>query len=211
MALPPGYAIAGDSSLPAMEAFSGVPSGTNTTSSVDHSHWSPSLSASLYKIDSWAAPYFSVNSSGNISVSPHGAETFPHQGINLMKVVKKVSELKFSGELGLQFSLIVRFPDVLKNSLESLQAAFDSAILSQGYDSYYQGVYPVKCNQDRFVGEGIVEFGSPFRFGLEAGSKTELLLPMTCLCKSNPEDFLVCNGYKDVEYISLSLIARNSI
>nr|DAD40437.1 TPA_asm: hypothetical protein HUJ06_014760 [Nelumbo nucifera] len=207
-AFPPGYAIAGDSSLPAPEAFSGVPPATNTTSSVDHSHWSPSLSASLYKIDSWGAPYFSVNSSGNISVSPHGAETLPHQEIDLMKVVKKVSEPKFSGGLGLQFPLIVRFPDVLKNRLESLQSAFDSAILSQGYGSHYQGVYPVKCNQDRFVVEDIVEFGSPFRFGLEAGSKPELLLAMSCLCKGNPEAFLVCNGYKDAEYISLALIAR---
>nr|DAD46961.1 TPA_asm: hypothetical protein HUJ06_016898 [Nelumbo nucifera] len=206
---PPGYAIAGDSSLPAPEAFSGVPPATNITPSVlDHSPWSPSLSASLYKIDGWGVPYFSVNSSGNISVRPHGAETLHHQEIDLMKVVKKASEPKSSGGLGLQFPLIVRFPDVLRHRVESLQAAFDFAIHSQGYDSHYQGVYPVKCNQDRFVVEDIVEFGSPFRFGLEAGSKPELLLAMSCLCKGNPEAFLICNGYKDSEYISLALIAR---
>ncbi|XP_043697338.1 arginine decarboxylase-like [Telopea speciosissima] len=204
-AILPGYALAGDGSLPVPEIFSGAPSATNTTSSL---HWSPSLSASLYRIDRWGPPYFSVNSSGNITVRPYGADTLPHQEIDLMKVVKKVSEPKSAGGLGLQFPLIVRFPDVLKNRLESLQSAFDYAIQSQGYESHYQGVYPVKCNQDRFVVEDIVEFGSSFRFGLEAGSKPELLLAMSCLCKGSPEAFLVCNGFKDAEYISLALIAR---
>ena len=125
-----------------------------------------------------------------------------------MKVVKKVSDPKSSGGLGLQLPLIVRLPDVLKNRLESLQSAFDYVIQSLGYESHYQGVYPVKCNEDRFVVEDIVKFGSAFRFGLEAGSKPELLLAMSCLCKGNPESFLVCNGFKDCEYISLALIAR---
>ncbi|KAF8410494.1 hypothetical protein HHK36_003022 [Tetracentron sinense] len=206
--IPPGYAHAGDSSLPAPETFFGAPPVTNTTTTTTTSHWSPSLSSSLYRIDGWGPPYFSVNSSGNISVRPYGSETLPHQEIDLMKVVTKVSESKSSGGLGLQLPLIVRLPDVLKNRLESLQAAFDASIRSQGYESHYQGVYPVKCNQDRFVVEDIVEFGSPFRFGLEAGSKPELLLAMSCLCKGSPEAFLVCNGFKDAEYISLALVAR---
>ncbi|KAI3941128.1 hypothetical protein MKW98_009198 [Papaver atlanticum] len=77
-----------------------------------------------------------------------------------MKVVKEVSEPKSRGGLALQLPLIVRLPDVLKNRLESLQSAFDSAIQSQSYGSHYQGVYPVKCNQDRYMVEDIVEFGS---------------------------------------------------
>ncbi|KAF7810831.1 Arginine decarboxylase [Senna tora] len=212
---PPGYALAGDSSLLAPVTFFGVPPATTTTDNnaavnvaVENSHWSPSLSASLYKIDGWGAPYFSVNSSGNISVRPHGSETLAHQEIDLLKIVKKVSDPKSSGGLGLPLPLIVRFPDVLKNRLECLQSAFDYAIESQGYESHYQGVYPVKCNQDRFVVEDIVKFGSSFRFGLEAGSKPELLLAMSCLCKGNPESLLVCNGFKDGEYISLALVAR---
>ncbi|KAF8406514.1 hypothetical protein HHK36_008603 [Tetracentron sinense] len=202
----PGYAHAGGSFLPLPETFSG--DSPVVSSVLDHPHWSPSLSASLYKIDCWGAPYFSVNSSGNISVRPDGAETLPHQEIDLLKIVKKVSEPKSNGGLGLQLPLIVRLPDILKNRLESLQSAFDLAIRSQGYDSHYQGVYPVKCNQDRFIVEDIVEFGSPFRFGLEAGSKPELLLTMSCLCKGSPEAFLICNGFKDAEYISLALVAR---
>ncbi|KAJ4962210.1 hypothetical protein NE237_022149 [Protea cynaroides] len=211
-AIPPGYALAGDGFLPAPEISSGVSPASNTTtiSNIDHSshQWSPSLSASLYRIDGWGTPYFSVNSSGNIAVRPYGADTLPHQEIDLMKVVKKVSESKSAGGLGLQFPLILRFPDVLKNRVESLQSAFDYAIHSQSYESHYQGVYPVKCNQDRFVVEDIVEFGSSYRFGLEAGSKPELLLAMSCLCRGSPDAFLVCNGFKDYEYISLALIAR---
>ncbi|XP_010516630.1 PREDICTED: arginine decarboxylase 1-like [Camelina sativa] len=185
-----------------------VPSST-TAAVVDGScHWSPSLSSSLYRIDGWGAPYFSANTSGNISVRPHGSNTLPHQDIDLMKVVKKVTDPKTSGGLGLQLPLIVRFPDVLKNRLECLQSAFDYAVQTQGYGSHYQGVYPVKCNQDRFVIEDIVEFGSSFRFGLEAGSKPEILLAMSCLCKGNPDAFLVCNGFKDSEYVSLALFGR---
>ncbi|GMI88125.1 arginine decarboxylase 2 [Hibiscus trionum] len=202
---PPGHAafFAGDSSLPAM-----VPFGSSTALNSNSTHWSPAHSSALYRIEGWGAPYFSVNDSGNITVRPYGTDTLAHQEIDLLKIVKKVSDPKSAGGLGLQFPLIVRVPDVLKNRLESLHSAFESAIQAQGYRSHYQGVYPVKCNQDRFVVEDIVKFGSPFRFGLEAGSKPELLLAMSCLCKGNPEALLVCNGFKDAEYIFLALLAR---
>ncbi|WCJ40888.1 Arginine decarboxylase [Euphorbia peplus] len=205
---PPAYAFhPGDSSLLSVAPFL---SGAVDTSNIPSppSHWSPSLSSSLYKVDGWGAPYFAVNSTGNIAVRPHGADTLGHQEIDLLKIVKKVSDPKSVGGLGLQLPLIVRLPDVLKNRLESLQSAFHFAIQSHGYEAHYQGVYPVKCNQDRFVVEDIVRFGSPFRFGLEAGSKPELLLAMSCLCKGNPDALLVCNGFKDAEYISLALLAR---
>ncbi|XP_077246472.1 arginine decarboxylase-like [Tasmannia lanceolata] len=206
--IPLGYAFSGDCSLPAPEIFSGAPTTINPPPLLDLTPWSPSSSSSLYNINGWGASYFSVNNYGNIAVRPHGSETLPHQEIDLMKVVKKVSDPKSSGGLGLQLPLIIRLPDVLKNRLQSLQSAFDFAIQSQGYDSHYQGVYPVKCNQDRFIIEDIVEFGSPFRFGLEAGSKPELLLAMSSLCKGSSEAFLICNGYKDEEYISLALMAK---
>ncbi|XVF45391.1 hypothetical protein PTKIN_Ptkin02bG0201700 [Pterospermum kingtungense] len=207
---PPGYAafIAGDSSLTAAVPFSSTTAAAITANPNTSNHWSPLHSSALYRIDGWGAPYFSVNSSGNITVRPHGTATLPHQEIDLLKIVKKVSDPKSVGGLGLQLPLIVRLPDVLKNRLESLQSAFELAIQTQGYESHYQGVYPVKCNQDRFVVEDIVKFGSPFRFGLEAGSKPELLLAMSCLCRGNPEALLVCNGFKDAEYIYLALLAR---
>ncbi|KAH9696630.1 Arginine decarboxylase 2 [Citrus sinensis] len=220
---PPAYANSPLGSLPAppplpLSFISGAPPPTpmsptsasagSVAADVDASHWSPSHSASLYKIDSWGAPYFAVNPSGNVSVRPYGHATLAHQEIDLLKIVKKVSDPKSVGGLGLQLPLIVRLPDVLRDRLESLQSAFEFAIQTQGYEARYQGVFPVKCNQDRFVVEDIVKFGSQFRFGLEAGSKPELLLAMSCLCKGSPEALLVCNGFKDAEYITLSLLAR---
>lgn len=199
---PPPYGFASwDSTLPEIPAPA-------TAASIAAAQWTPAHSALLYRVDGWGAPYFTVNSNGDVSVRPHGVSTLAHQEIDLLKVVKKASDQKSTGGLGLQLPLIVRFPDILKDRLESLQSAFDFAIQSQGYDSHYQGVYPVKCNQDKFVVEDIVKFGSGFRFGLEAGSKPELLLAMSSLCNGSPEALLVCNGFKDVEYIALALIAR---
>ncbi|XP_051146902.1 arginine decarboxylase-like [Andrographis paniculata] len=184
---------------------------TNTAAAVLpplSANWSPEHSAVLYRVDLWGAPYFSVNPNGNICVRPHGVDTLAHEEIDLLKVVKKASDDRSSGGLGLQLPLIVRFPDVLKNRLECLQSSFDIAIESLGYEAHYQGVYPVKCNQEKFVVDDIVRFGSSFRFGLEAGSKPELLLAMSSLCEGSPEALLVCNGFKDVEYISLALLAK---
>ncbi|XP_074572351.1 arginine decarboxylase-like [Curcuma longa] len=207
---PPGYSVAWDGALPAPGTF---PGGTPTTAGAAASDrpvpWSTDLSAALYRIDGWGVPYFCINSAGDVAVRPYGTATLPHQEIDLMKVVRKASDPKFSGGLGLRLPLLVRFPDVLKHRLESLHSAFEFAIHSNGYGSRYQGVYPVKCNQDRYIVEDIVEFGSPFGFGLEAGSKAELLLAMNCLSKGSPEAFLICNGYKDEEYIALALIARS--
>ncbi|EPS61793.1 arginine decarboxylase [Genlisea aurea] len=193
---PPPYAFASwDSSLPAI----------NAAASGD---WSAFHSSLLYRVDGWGAPYFTVNSNGNIAVRPYGPNTLAHQEIDLLQVVKRTSDPKISGGLGLQLPLIARFPDVLKNRMDSLQSSFDYAVRCHGYESHYQGVFPVKCNQDRFVVEDIVKFGSGYRFGLEAGSKPELLLAMSCLSGGSPDALLVCNGFKDMEYISLSLIAR---
>ncbi|KAL9257383.1 Arginine decarboxylase 1B, chloroplastic-like protein [Drosera capensis] len=192
----------------ATDPFVTIPATTTIEDAAKIVNWSPALSSALYRIDGWGAPYFAVNSSGDVAVRPFGSATLPHQEIDLMKVVKKVSDPKQTGGLGLPLPLIVRFPDVLKDRIESLQSAFDFAVDSQCYESRYQGVYPVKCNQDRFVVEDIVRFGARFRFGLEAGSKPELLLAMSCLCKGHPESLLICNGFKDAEYVSLALMAR---
>ncbi|KAL0334666.1 UNVERIFIED_CONTAM: Arginine decarboxylase 2 [Sesamum radiatum] len=106
---PPPYAFAGwDSTLPA-------PPPTNTA--VPSPAWSPAHSSLLYRVDGWGAPYFTVNCNGNVSVRPYGVNTLPHQEIDLLKVVKKASDPKDSGGLGLQLPLVVRFPDVLKNAL----------------------------------------------------------------------------------------------
>eukprot|EP00250_Pteridium_aquilinum_P020222 c24753_g2_i1 orf=250-2343(-) len=170
--------------------------------------WSSSKSSSLYKIQSWGAPYFSVNAKGHIVAHPFGPDTKPNEEIDIMQTLQKAKEAKVFGEFCPLSPLIVRFPDILKDRLERLQTAFDSATKALHYQGLFQGVFPVKCNQDRHVVENIVEFGKPYRFGLEAGSKPELLLAISALCKGSPHALLVCNGYKDAGYVSLALLAK---
>uniref|UniRef100_A0A0D6R5T3 Arginine decarboxylase n=1 Tax=Araucaria cunninghamii TaxID=56994 RepID=A0A0D6R5T3_ARACU len=200
-----GYALPGEGSLPVPAIVSNTnPFLLNANSTA----WSTAHSSALYKVDGWGAPYFVVNENGNMAVLPHGSMTLPSEEIDVMKVIKKVVEPKSAGGLGMCAPLMIRFPDVLKHRLEALQKAFDSAIVMHMYESHFQGVYPVKCNQDRYIVENVVEFGKQYCFGLEAGSKPELLLAMACLCKGSSKALLVCNGYKDEEYVSLALLAR---
>ncbi|MCO5592592.1 hypothetical protein L7F22_046595 [Adiantum nelumboides] len=170
--------------------------------------WTPSRSSSLYKVDGWGAPYFFVSPKGEVAVHPNGHHTKLNQEINLVKVIKQMVKPKAKGGLGLTTPAILRFPEVLKHRLHTLQSCFDNAIKSRKFEGCFQGVFPVKCNQDRSVIDNIVEFGKPFAFGLEAGSKPELLLAMTALSKGHPNALLVCNGYKDADYVCLALIAR---
>ena len=102
--------------------------------------------------------------------------------------------------------LLIRFDDILEDRLERLHAAFDRAIAHYGYSGRYQGVFPVKCNQQRHVVERLVEAGQRWHFGLEAGSKAELLIALSLL--NDPEALLICNGYKDQRYIETAILAR---
>eukprot|EP00850_Spirogloea_muscicola_P006747 SM000032S12131 [mRNA] locus=s32:612951:616829:- [translate_table: standard] len=108
---------------------------------------------------------------------------------------------------GVQLPMIVRFPDIVQHRIGQLQRCFDSAIRSYGYESHFQGVFPVKSNHDRYLVEDIVEYGRQFRFGLEAGSKPEILIAIANLLDS-PDALLICNGYKDRVYIESVLLAR---
>ncbi|KAJ7527913.1 hypothetical protein O6H91_16G076000 [Diphasiastrum complanatum] len=165
--------------------------------------WAVDKSMALYHVGGWGAPYFFINRDGNMAVRPSGFNTTFTEEIDLMAVLQKIQE---AGEMNTP--LIIRFPEILKNRLEVLQTAFERAILLNGYRGSFQGVFPVKCNPDRYVVEDIVRFGRNFAFGLEAGSKPELLMTMACMCKASPDALLICNGYKDAEYVQLALIAR---
>ena len=106
---------------------------------------------------------------------------------------------------GIGLPLLIRFSDVLKSRIVELNEAFQRAIAEYGYKGDYKGVYPIKVNQHRYVVEEIVEFGRPYHYGLEAGSKPELLAVMAML--DDEEALIVCNGYKDEEYIETALMA----
>ncbi|KAL6908047.1 hypothetical protein ACP4OV_002217 [Aristida adscensionis] len=159
----------------------------------------------LYNILGWGEPYFGVNAEGHLCVKPRGHETMPGQEIDVHSVIEKAMDDTRSKA---QFPMILRFPDVLKHRVDSLHAAFRGAIESTGYGNRYQGVFPVKVNQNKAVVQDLVEFGKTESYGLEAGSKPELLIAMSCLTKTSPGAYLVCNGYKDADYIALALAAR---
>jgi len=159
----------------------------------------------LYNILGWGEPYFSVNKEGHLCVKTNGYETMPEQEMDVLSVIEAAAK-----EKSVPFPMILRFPGVLKHRLDSLHRAFEDAIKYTRYMARYQGVYPVKVNQDKAIVRDLVRFGHGYSYGLEAGSKPELLIAMSCLTegKANPEAFLVCNGYKDADYVALALSAR---
>jgi arginine decarboxylase len=159
--------------------------------------WTAADGAALYGLDRWGEPYFGVSERGHVMVQPRGERG------GALDLVELVGELQGRG-LGLP--LLIRFDDILEDRLERLHAAFERAIAQYGYGGRYQGVFPVKCNQMRHVVEQLVDSGRRWHFGLEAGSKAELLIALSLI--SDPEALLICNGTKDRRYIETAILAR---
>ena len=158
--------------------------------------WSPADSHDLYNIRGWGNNYFSVNDAGCMVVHPGGPKT---PAIDLKELVDEVRER------GINLPLLIRFSEIIKARVVELNEAFARAIKEYGYQASYRGVYPIKVNQDRYLVERLVEYGRPYHFGLEAGSKPELLAVMAML--EDEEALIICNGYKDEEYIETALLA----
>ena len=159
--------------------------------------WTAADGAALYGIDRWGDPYFAVSERGHVIVQPRGERG------GALDLVDLVGELQGRN---LSLPLLIRFDDILEDRLERLHAAFERAIAQYAYRGRYQGVFPVKCNQQRHVVEQLVESGRRWHFGLEAGSKAELLIALSLL--DDPEALLICNGYKDRRYIETAILAR---
>ncbi|TQM17092.1 arginine decarboxylase [Pseudoxanthomonas sp. 3HH-4] len=157
--------------------------------------WSTDHARKTYSVPHWAEGYFDVDAAGRIVVSPKGA-----QG-PLIPLPEVVDAARAQGA---QLPLLVRFPDILGDRLGKLQAAFAQAQADWDYKGGYTAVYPIKVNQHRGVA-GTLASHAGEGFGLEAGSKPEL---MAVLALSRPGGLIVCNGYKDREYIRLALIGR---
>jgi arginine decarboxylase len=158
--------------------------------------WTVADSAETYGVKYWGNNYFSINDAGNAQAHPAG----PDGGrIDLKELVDEVARR------GIGLPLLIRFSDVLRSRIVELNETFRRAIAEYGYKGQYRGVYPIKVNQHRYVVEEIVQFGRPYHYGLEAGSKPELLAVMAML--DDEEALIVCNGYKDEEYIETALMA----
>ncbi|MBF2099305.1 MAG: arginine decarboxylase, partial [Gloeomargaritaceae cyanobacterium C42_A2020_066] len=162
--------------------------------SPEASTWSIENSEELYRIRGWGEPYFSINAAGHVTVSPMGERG---GSLDLFELVQALQQR------GLSLPLLIRFSDILQDRIERLHACFARAIARYNYPGVYRGVFPVKCNQQRHLVEDLVRFGEPHHFGLECGSKPELLIALATLKPSDDPDppLLICNGYKDREYI----------
>lgn len=161
------------------------------------SQWTIENTETLYRIQGWGEPYFSINAAGHVTVSPQGDRG---GSLDLLELVKALKQRN------LHLPLLIRFSDILEDRIERLNACFAKAIARYNYPGTYKGVYPVKCNQQRQLVENLVRFGKPHQFGLEAGSKPELLIALATL--DTPGALLMCNGYKDREYIETAILAR---
>jgi arginine decarboxylase len=159
--------------------------------------WTIEDSEELYRIKGWGEPYFSINAAGHVTVSPKGDRGGSLDLYELVNALKRRN-------LGLP--LLIRFSDILEDRIERLNACFARAIARYSYPGSYRGVFPVKCNQQRHLIEDLVRFGKPHQFGLEAGSKPELMIALALL--DTPGALLICNGYKDQEYVETAMLAQ---
>jgi arginine decarboxylase len=145
----------------------------------------------------WGLGYFRINGEGHVTVHPDGSSD---RAIDLYRLALDLHAQ------GIGLPLLVRFSDILRARVASLAGEFRRAIGEAGYDGTYTTVYPIKVNQQRHVIEEIVEFGKPFGVGLECGSKPELqaVLGLT----ERTDHLIVCNGYKDEEFMRLALMGQ---
>ena len=158
--------------------------------------WTVADSAKLYNIAGWGEPYFAINQLGNVTVSPLGMQG---KSVELLSVVESLIEG------GVSLPLLIRFPDILADRLARLHQCMAKAIARYDYRGKYQGVFPIKCNQNRQLIESVVDRGLPYEFGLEAGSKPELAIALALT--SGKQSLLMCNGYKDRQYLETALLA----
>ncbi|HXI19564.1 MAG TPA: biosynthetic arginine decarboxylase, partial [Gemmatimonadales bacterium] len=159
--------------------------------------WSVKDAEKLYNMQGWGQGFFRVNPEGRVTVHPDGN---PKRGLDLFQLALDLNAQ------GVGLPLLLRFSDILRARIETLATQFQHAIAEFGYEGSYTTVYPIKVNQQRHVVEEIVAFGTPFGVGLECGSKAELQAILGLSESTQP--IIVCNGYKDEEYMRLALMGQ---
>ncbi|MEM9444369.1 MAG: biosynthetic arginine decarboxylase [Verrucomicrobiota bacterium] len=159
--------------------------------------WTNKKSIETYNIDRWGAEYFSVNKQGHMIVNPLQDEG---PSLSIYDVAKTANAN------GVSFPMLIRFQDLLRHRVEKINQTFQEAIDKYHFQGSYRGVFPIKVNQLREVVEEIIDAGEPYHFGLEVGSKPELLAALAV--HQDPESLIICNGYKDTAFIRLALLGR---
>src|SRR5205085_8270656 len=157
--------------------------------------WDIQAARNLYNIQSWGARYFDINEAGHVVARP-----LQEAGASV-ELTDVIEEAKGRN---LKFPLLIRFQDLLRHRVESVNLAFLNSIKEFNYQGNYRGVFPIKVNQLREVVEEILDVGKPYQFGLEVGSKPELFAGLAL--QSQAGSMIICNGYKDSSFIRMALM-----
>ncbi|HQN92595.1 MAG TPA: biosynthetic arginine decarboxylase [Prolixibacteraceae bacterium] len=158
--------------------------------------WRIEDSAELYNINGWGVDYFSINEDGHIIVTPKKECA----SVDLKEIIDELSLRDVTTPI------LIRFPDIIDNQIDTISQCFNRAAIEYGYKAQNHIIYPIKVNQMRPVVEEIVSHGKKYNIGLEAGSKPELHAIIAI--NTDPESLIICNGYKDEDYIELALLAQ---
>ena len=158
--------------------------------------WRIDDSAELYNINGWGLKYFSINEKGHVSVTPRE----DYAPVDLKELMDELQVRDVPAPV------LLRFPDILDNRIEKISNCFQRAANEYGYTAKNFIIYPIKVNQMRPVVEEIVSHGKKYNIGLEAGSKPELHAVLAINIDEN--SLIICNGYKDENYIELALLAQ---
>lgn len=157
--------------------------------------WTSESARSTYNIRNWGEGYFDVDEEGFVAAHPLKDEG---SSVRLHKVLEEAARE------GLQTPLLIRFQDILRHRVKTLNESFRRSIAEYDYKGTYRGVFPIKVNQLREVVEEILDAGQPYQFGLEVGSKPELYAGLALQDKKN--DLMICNGYKDASFVRMALM-----
>ena len=157
--------------------------------------WDIEAARNLYNINRWGAKYFDINEAGRVVAKPL------QEAGAAVDITDVIEEAKGRG---LKFPVLIRFQDILRHRVESINLAFRNSIAEFSYQGKYSGVFPIKVNQLREVVEEILDAGKPFNFGLEVGSKPELFAGLAL--QREPGGMIICNGYKDSAFIKMALM-----
>ena len=160
--------------------------------------WSVEKAKELYGISTWGLGYFDVNESGNLIVCPRGKEK---AHVDLLELTQELQER------GIRCPMLLRFQDITLERIKLLNECFNNAITNYKYQGLYQGVYPIKVNQQCHLVKELVELGAPYNLGLECGSKPELLIVLAMMVSSKA--LILCNGFKDQEYVETAILSAN--
>ncbi len=158
--------------------------------------WRVEDSAELYNINGWGLKYFSINEKGHVIVTPREG----YAAVDLKEVMDELQVRDVTSPV------LLRFPDILDNRVEKISRCFTQAAEEYNYQAHNYVIYPIKVNQMRQVVEEIVTHGKKFNIGLEAGSKPELHAVLATNIAENA--LIICNGYKDENYVELALLAQ---